>query len=252
MNKHRPAWYEGKHQDALFYLLTAIFLLELITGGIAFFYGIIHAIPEIPGGPPVARFPWLAWMIAAVLGPVALVLGIHVAGSWLSSAMTHDDQTESSESGQDDSAVPESMRRFYAAVRNAPTIIVLVGILLLGALCYFVDGAFASLVKLGQSLLPYLPWIAIPLAVLIAFCFLINRLMLLRQLKMEHEYAWRREVLEKTGQVITDNSSYALSPSGTPPQPLPGQSVSSLPPAEIVNVDLVQNEENRPDTTEKS
>lgn len=43
-------WYAGKNSDALFYLLIAIFFVELIIGGVAFFYGIIHSVPETPGG----------------------------------------------------------------------------------------------------------------------------------------------------------------------------------------------------------
>ncbi len=33
----RKPWYAGEHQDALYYLLIAIFFIELIVGGVAFF-----------------------------------------------------------------------------------------------------------------------------------------------------------------------------------------------------------------------
>ena len=236
MSEQKKPWYEGKNQDALFYLLTAIFLLELITGGIAFFYGIIHASPEFPGGPPVARFPWLPWLIAAALGPVALVLGIHLAGSWLSGAMTRE---ETDANFKDRENVPKPILRLYAIVRHAPTILILIGILLLGALFYFVDGAFTSLVAFGKTLVPYLPWITVSLAALLAFCFLVHCIMVYRQRKMEKEYAWRREVLEKTGLIITDNSSYALPANEQTRAALPGSPETALPPGEIVETKLV-------------
>lgn len=226
-------WYEGKHQDALFYLLTAIFLLELVIGGIAFFYGIIHASPEIPGGPPVARFPWLAWIISAALAPVVLILGIHLAGSLLASSLTHDANVEDAKDGD---MVPESMQRFYASVRHAPIVILLCGILLIAALLYFVDGAFSSLIHLGEALLPYLPWIAVSLAGLLSICFIARCLMIYKQRKLEHEYAWRREVLEKTGLVIADKNSAALPPADA--LLISTDAPKKLPPASVVDIEI--------------
>ena len=49
----RP-WYAGKHKDTLFYLLIAVLFVEMIVGGVSFFYGLVHAAPEAPGGPPGA------------------------------------------------------------------------------------------------------------------------------------------------------------------------------------------------------
>ena len=45
-------WYAGQYKDALLYLMIAIFFVELVVGGVAFFYGVMHAAPEVPGGPP--------------------------------------------------------------------------------------------------------------------------------------------------------------------------------------------------------
>lgn len=201
-------WYEGENRDALFYLLIAIFFVELIVGGVAFFYGIIHAAPETPGGPPVARFPWLVWALSAVLCPVALLLVVHLAGSFLAHGL-RDGKTPPG-SGQDEEKLPESMRRFYAAVRNAPTLVVLLGILLAGAALFFVDGAWKGLLQAFSALVPYLPWICVCGGGLLAVCFLAHAFFVYRQRKMEQEYAWRREVLEKTGIVLMDMRSRAL------------------------------------------
>lgn len=214
MAKSNKPWYAGENQDALFYLLIAIFFIELIVGGIAFFYGIIHASPEAPGGPPIARFPWLAWGASAVLAPVAFLLIVHLAGSWLSHTLTREETIPIQ--GEDAEKLPEGMKRFYAAVRHAPTLVLLIAILLIGIALFFVEGALAAILELGKSILPYLPWLAGSGAALIAFCFIVHRFMLYKQRRMENEFAWRREVLEKTGLILIDKNSIPLS--GTPSQ----------------------------------
>lgn len=205
--KNAP-WYAGEHQDALFYLLIAIFIVELAVGGVSFFYGIIHAAPETPGGPPMARFPWLAWAVSAIMAPVALLAIVHLAGSGLSRALGR--ESEPGGKGLNEEELPPGLRRFYAAVRHAPTIVLLLAILLAGAFLFFMDGALEALGRFGSALLPYLPWLAGCGAALLGFCFLIHALMVFRQRKMENEYAWRREVLEKTGLVLVDRKSSAL------------------------------------------
>lgn len=210
MPKKKP-WYAGEHQDALYYLLIAIFFLELVVGGVAFFYGIIHSAPEVPGGPPLARFPWLAWGVAAIMAPAALLLVVHLAGSWLSGAMTRDEEAEgTSSTAADDEHLPEGMKRFYASVRHAPTLVVLLGILLAGVGLFFVEGALGTLAELGKALVPYIPWLAASAAAVLSICFVAHALMVFRQRKLEQEYAWRREVLEKTGLVLVDKASVAL------------------------------------------
>lgn len=207
--KLRP-WYAGEHQDVIFYLMTAIFFVELIVGGIAFFYGIMHAAPDMPGGPPVARFPWLAWALAAFLSPVALLLIVHVAGNWVFGAITREENIPENDAGQESNDLPPKMRRFYQAVQHAPTIVILLALLLVGAGLFFIDGALAALGNFGSALVPYIPWIAGSVAALLSVCFLTHAIMVYRQRKMENEYAWRREVLEKTGLVLTDKNTLPL------------------------------------------
>ena len=237
-------WYAGEHRDALFYLLIAVFFLELVVGGVAFFYGIMHAAPESPGGPPVARFPWLAWCLAAVLTPVALLLVVHLAGTWLSRTLTRDDARAAGTATQPDTSavqqdqLPEGLRRFYAMVRNAPTLVVLLGILLLGALLFFAEGALSALGRAGAALIPYVPWIAGSIAALLAVCFLGHAWFVYRQRRMEQEYAYRRDVLERTGMVLMDKSCVALPPTeagGVPTPGLPQGPAAALP--KVVDVE---------------
>jgi len=213
MAQQKP-WYAGEHQDALFYLLIAIFFIELIVGGVAFFYGIIHAAPEVPGGPPLARFPWLAWGLAAVLSPVALLLIVHLAGSWLQGAITRDEEVKAEAQKGDAENLPDGVKRFYAFVRHAPTIVLLIAVLFCGVALFFVEGALGALMELGRALVPHIPWIAGSAAALLSICFLAHVCMVYRQRKMENEYAWRREVLEKTGLVLVDKGSVPLPQNG--------------------------------------
>lgn len=237
-------WYAGEHKDALFYLLIAVFFLELVVGGVAFFYGIMHAAPETTGGPPVARFPWLAWCLAAVLAPVGLLLVVHLAGTWLSRTLEREEapggeaRPGQAGSSPEEDKLPEGLRRFYAMVRNAPTLVVLLGILLLGAGLFFAEGALSALGRAGAALIPYIPWIAGSAAALLAVCFLGHAWFVYRQRRMEQEYAYRREVLERTGMVLMDKSCVALPPADAAGAPVPG-----LPPAapaalpEVVDVE---------------
>lgn len=233
----RAAWYAGPYKDALIYLMVAIFFVELIVGGISFFYGVMHAAPEVPGGPPLARFPWLGWAVAAVLAPVGLMLIVHLSGFWVSRYLGREDniQGEQGNAGQqvDDEQVPERLRRFYAIIRNAPTVVLLLGIMLLGAGLFFVDGAFSAIVRLGGALVDYIPWIAGSLAALIAVCYLVHRWFVYRHHRMQQEYEYRREVLERTGIVLVDKGCIPLPQNEMQRLALGGQVVEAkaLPPA---------------------
>ena len=214
------AWYDGPYKDALLYLLIAVFFVELVVGGVAFFYGVMHAAPETPGGAPMARFPWFGWAAAAILAPVGLMLIVHLAGTWVARFLGRA-QDGGTGGGESDAEVPERLRRFYAIIRNAPTVVLLLGILLLGAGLFFVDGAFSALVKLGRALTPYIPWIASSLAAIFVACYLVYRWFVFRQQRMQQEYAYRHEVLRRTGIVLVDKNCVPLPPGGNMPGDMP-------------------------------
>ena len=208
------AWYAGPYKEALIYLMVAIFFVELMVGGVSFFYGVMHAAPEVPGGPPMARFPWLGWAVAAVLAPVGLMLIVHLSGTWVSRYLGREDgqraEAQAGAQSADDEQVPERLRRFYAIIRNSPTVVLLLGIMLLGAGLFFVDGAFSAIVRLGSALTDYIPWIAGSLASMIAVCYLVHRWFMYRHHRMQQEYEYRREVLERTGIVLVDKGCIPL------------------------------------------
>ena len=60
------------------------------------------------------------------------------------------------------------------------------------------------------ALAEYIPWIAGSLAALIAVCYLVHRWFVYRHHRMQQEYEYRREVLERTGIVLVDKGCIPL------------------------------------------
>ncbi len=198
-----------QHKELLFYLSVAIFFLELIVGGVAFFYGIIHAEPGVNGGPPQFQFPWLAYGIAAVVAPAALLFIVHLAGVGLFRSMQK-------KSAEEDAAwqenLPLRLRKVYTIIQGAPAIVLFLGVVFMGVALFYVDGAISVLMRVGEMLAPYLPWIIG--GVLSSFCiiYLGKAYFTYKTRRIEHEYAFRLEIFERTGQVIVDKGSMPLPP----------------------------------------
>lgn len=202
--KARMPWYVARG-DTVIYLLVAVLLVEMVVGGVCFFYGLMHATPATPGGPPNIAFPWLVWALASVLAPVGLLLLVHLAGTWISHTLDREEAPTA-----DKGAIPERLQRFYSMVNTAPTVVLLLGILLLGASLFFVEGAFSAIIHLLEGLSVHVPWIVGSLATLLAVCYLAHRYFAYRRLHMEREYAFRQEVLERTGIVLVDKHTLPL------------------------------------------
>ena len=204
--KARVPWYATRG-DTVIYLLVAVLLVEMVVGGVCFFYGLMHATPATAGGPPNIAFPWLIWAVASVLAPVGLLLLVHLAGTWISRTL---DREDAPTAGAGKAEIPERLQRFYAMVNTAPTVVLLLGIMLLGASLFFVEGAFSAIMHLLEGLSAYVPWIVGSLAALLAVCYLAHRYFAFRRLHMEREYAFRQEVLERTGIVLVDKHTLPL------------------------------------------
>ncbi|MDR1857704.1 MAG: hypothetical protein LBR22_11245 [Desulfovibrio sp.] len=220
----RVPWYGVKYKDILYYLLIAVLLIELVVGCAAFFYGIMHAAPTTPGGPPMARFPLLGWALAAVLAPAGFLLVVHLYGIMVSRFLEREQPPP--ETSQE---IPRPLQKFYAIIRSAPNIVVLLGVLLLGALLFFVDGALTALGNIGLRLMDHIEVVVGSIAGLLAVCYLANAWSRYRQHKTEQEYAFRRDVLSRTGIVLVDRTCIALPGSGEPHQTLPAGTVLTLP-----------------------
>lgn len=222
----RPShWSESRHKDIIIYLLVAIFLLELAVGGASAIYGIIHAEPVEPGGPPLPRFPWLGWGLAALLLPVGLLLILHLSGLLVARTLERPAEgqpvTEDA-AGRTAAPLPPHVERFYSIVRHAPTVVILLSLLVFGGLLLFVDGLVETLGRMGEALLPYLPWIVGGLVIFLTVCYVVRQFFLYRHHHMEREYAFRQAVLERTGIILL--------PDGKTPLEIPPAALTALPP----------------------
>lgn len=227
----RAFWYDKQHRDLLFYLSIAIFFLELIVGAVAFFYGVIHAEMGADGVPRF-RFPWLAYGVAAVAAPAGLLLIVHLAGAGLFRSMRGG---EGDEPWRED--LPDRLRKVYAIIQGAPTVVLLLGILLLGAALFYFDGAMTALFRLGASAERYLPWIIGGVAGAWCVGYVARVWLNYRTRRLEAEFEFRREVLERTGVIIVDRGSMRLPPADAAPDPAraleSGQGNGALPPGQV-------------------
>ncbi len=193
-------WYDQNHREIVVYYLIAVFCVELIVGTIAFFYGVTHAEPVLAGGPKMARFPWIGWLVASVLTPVGLLLLLHLSGQFFSGVVNG---SEGGSGGADDSdQIPKSVQRMYSIIRHAPTIVILLGLVCLGCAVLFLDSAMGMVVSIGAALKPYILWIICGIVVFLVLSYLGRMWFIARHKRMEQEYAYRMKVLETTGIVI--------------------------------------------------
>ncbi len=226
---HASHWAESRHKDVIIYLLVAIFLLELAVGGASAIYGIMHAEPVEPGGPPLPRFPWLGWGLAALLLPVGLLLILHLSGLMVARTLERpaDGETPAGAQNAGQAAatpLPPHVERFYSIIRHAPTVVILLSLLVFGGLLLFVDGLVDTLGHLGGALLIYLPWIVGGLVIFLTVCYVTRQFFLYRHHQMEREYAFRQTVLERTGIILL--------PDGKTPLEIPPAALNALPAAD--------------------
>ncbi len=228
----RRNWYDGQNREIVVYYLIAVAFLELIVGAVAFFYGVVHAEPMGPDGVRMATFPWVGWLIAAILSPVGLLLILHLSGQYFSrslNATSADGMAGGADAGEE---VPERVQRLYAIVKHAPTVVVLLGLIAFGGALFFLDSAMDVLIRVGRGILPYLPWILGSLTVFLIVCYIVRQIFIARHNRMQQEYAYRLKVLEKTGIIIASKGSEPLKLEDGRIVPIErGRSQAALPPS---------------------
>ena len=192
-------WYEGRNKEVVIYYLIAVFFLEIIVGAAAFFYGVANAEPLVAGGPRMAKFPWIGWIISATLAPVGLLLLFHLSG-WFFTRTTVPTAGGQVTSGQ---PIPKNVEQFYSVVSNAPVVVVLLGLLALGGCLYFLDTALGTLRN-------YIPWILGSATLFLIIAYATRLFFLAKHRRMEREYEYRMKIFEKTGMIITDKNMIPL------------------------------------------
>jgi len=222
---------EHQSKDMVFYLSMAIIFVELLITLAALCYGIVTAKPPADGGVPQFNFPWLTYFIALGVAPAALLLMVHLTGAGLLRSLHgHEDDEAWQEK------LPDRIRRAYSFIQGAPLVVLLLGVILLGVLLFFVDGALGILMRMAQTIEQYLPWIIGGTASIVCVGITAKYWFGYRSRKIAEEYAFRREVLEKTGVIIVDKGSMSLPPGDYRQYALPAAQEETLPSGEDIRV----------------
>jgi|GEM_PF-413453 len=186
--------YSEKEQKNLFlYVVITIVLLEFAATVGAIVYSIANA-ERSDSGMMHFNFPWLGFLVMAMLIPALVMLVLHMVNLGLS----HGSGTGS------EGLVGGRAATFFALVRGAPSVILFAGFVLMGAAIYYLDGVMALLLKLGDSFETVAVWVIGALAAVFCVNAVARAVFAYKTRQMEEEYAFRREVLEKTGTVLLD------------------------------------------------
>ena len=130
--------------------------------------------------------------------------------------------------------VPQRMRTFFALVRGAPTIILFAGFVLMGAAIYYLDGVMELLLKLGEHFHLVAIWSVGGFAFAWTVSYIVRAWMHYKTRQMEAEYAFRQEVLERTGMVILETKHAPT----TELRMLPSASTAPAPEPPALDVDV--------------
>lgn len=198
----------GEYWASVFVLLfVAAFFITVA----AICYGIIVTPPSSPGTIPRIAFPWMGWFAAMLISP-AVILGFaqYVAGKNNQDDKDRDSAKERAWAGQ----LSGSALKAYRVIKDAPLFMVCFAFIALGATLLVIDGALALVKSVLVALAPYAPFFiggattfAIAIAALMAWFRHANN-------KLAAEYAFRREVLERTGVILLNEKGKAILPPG--------------------------------------
>jgi hypothetical protein len=220
-----------QRRELKLYLLAGAAALEFMLASGALLYAFVNGYTG-PDGRFVFAFPLMAFAAAALLVPALLLLFVHLAdiglfrerkrGSAPDADASGTLRAEGGSAGGQDAAnaeawealLPERPARLFRILRGVPAVALLVGIILLSAALLTLDSVLGALGRVASVFTPHAEMLVVCLSA--AACFVAAGVLLLRYRtrKMREEYAFRREVLEKTGVIIVEKGSRALPPDG--------------------------------------
>ena len=149
------------------------------------------------------NFPWAGYLVSVVIAPVVVMLLVNLIGIGFYRAV-HGDPVLDEEHIKD---MPQRMRTIFSLVRGAPTVVLLGGILILGAVLYYLDGVMTFLLKLGDSVETIAIWATVGLVIAWCLSYFARMWFMYKTRRLEEEYAFRRDVLDRTGMIILDQKS---------------------------------------------
>lgn len=253
---------EARRRDFWMSILVLILVIEFFISVAALCYGIITTPPRVPGKAFSLAFPWLGWFAAMIIAP-ALLAGL---ARLLTDQEEVNRPAETAREKEWSGQLPPKARRIYRLIKGAPLLVVCLAFVALGATVLTIDSAFELIRGVALALIPYAPYfiggitvLAVAVATLMAWFRYKNN-------KLAAEYAFKHEVLEKTGIVLMDDerallpqangrAGYTLIrlPSSDRSTPLPG-SLPALPSqglgdSEVVDSEVITVEKNDPSPT---
>lgn len=212
--------FSEKEQKSLFlYLVVGIVLMELAVTVGAILFSITNA-QKSSTGIPEFHFPWIGYLVSVVLVPVLVMLLVNLVSLGFSRP------SSGASGGGTEEAIPQRMRTFYALIRGAPTVILFAGFVLMGAAIYYFDGVIAFLLKLGDAFEVVAIWVVGGFTAAWIISYVVRMWLQYKSRQMEAEYAFRQEVLRRTGMVILDTKHAPT----TEFRMLPAPDMAALPP----------------------
>lgn len=202
-----------RRSDYWISVVVMVFVAAFFITVAAICYGIITTPPKPGGGARSIAFPWIGWFAAMLVSP-AVILGFaqYVAGKTPINAGNGEEETSREANWAE--RLPERALRVYRLLKDAPLFMACFALIALGATLLVIDGAFGLVAGVFAALVPYAPYFiggitvfAVAVAGLMAYFRHANN-------KLAAEYAFRREVLEKTGVILLHEKGKAILPPG--------------------------------------
>lgn len=193
---------EKERKSLLAYIALGVIIVEFVVTVVAILHGVTN-MQTMADGSMEYTFPWKAYLVSVFLAPVGVMFIIQIIGMGFSRIILGDPDL-SDVAGEH---MPERMKRWVGLVQGMPTAILLAGLLFVGLLLYNMDVVMGFLLKLGQTAAELALWVGIGIFVAWLISYVAKLWLMYRTRRMTEEYAFRREVLEKTGIAIIDEKT---------------------------------------------
>ncbi|HEU6436668.1 MAG TPA: hypothetical protein VE028_04395 [Nitratidesulfovibrio sp.] len=220
---------EQERKYVLAYIVIGIVLVEFLVAIVAIWQGVAN-VQSMPDGTVRFRFPWGGYLVSVAAAPVVVLLVLQVIALGYTRLIKGDPVLTEAQLRQ----LPPWLQKMLAAVNGVPTFLLLLGVTLLATVIYYFDKVLGFVIRLGESTEHLVLWVGG--GVLAAWCvgYLGRMLFAYKVRRMQEEYSYRREVLERTGMIIVDQRTMLAQLPGQ----MPGQGDGMMPRALPGTIDV--------------
>ncbi|MEG6506812.1 hypothetical protein [Nitratidesulfovibrio sp. 1201_IL3209] len=193
---------EQERKYVLAYIVIGIVLVEFLVAIVAIWQGVAN-VQSMPDGTVRFRFPWGGYLVSVAAAPVVVLLVLQVIALGYTRLIKGDPVLTEAQLRQ----LPPWLQKMLAAVNGVPTFLLMLGVTLLAVVIYYFDRVLGFVIRLGESTEHLVLWVGG--GVLAAWCvgYLGRMWFAYKVRRMQEEYAYRREVLDRTGMIIVDQRS---------------------------------------------